>query len=275
MLRQKYYSVASYIMNSKFSKALFLYDSMVLHFVNVRMKFKGRRSHYSRAEREPFFKVDDGEQSLIFCRRIRAPFYKNGIGRRLQILMTSYNLDKIPQDVTGAFIDCGANIGELGLVSRARGWQYHAFEPEQLEADCCDINAFQGQPKCNRLALWSEETTLTFYSKPDTADSSVFEQTDIVSKKEIKTTTIDKYISDAAITDIAVLKIEAEGAEPEVLLGAEAALTRAKFVTVDCGFERGMAQESTLVPVANFLLKRNYELVAWDRNWYRFLFMKV
>jgi len=189
--------------------------------------------------------------------------------------MTSYSLDKVPQDVTGAFIDCGANIGELGLVAGARGWEYHAFEPEQLEADCCDINAFQGKPKCNRLALWSEETILTFYSKPDTADSSVFEQTNIVSKKEIKTTTIDKYMADAGITDIAVLKIEAEGAEPEVLLGAEEALTRAKFVTVDCGFERGLAQESTLVPVANFLLNRNYELVAWDRNWYRFLFKKI
>ena len=43
-----------------------------------------------------------------------------------------------------------------------------------------------------------------------------------------------------------LLKVEAEGAEPEVLQGLKKNLSRVEFITVDCGFERGLNQKSTI-----------------------------
>ena len=39
---------------------------------------------------------------------------------------------------------------------------------------------------------------------------------------------------------IKLLKVEAEGAEPEVLLGTAKILKRIEFISVDCGPERGL-----------------------------------
>ena len=63
----------------------------------------------------------------------------------------------------------------------------------------------------------------------------------------------------ANIGDINVLKIEGEGAEPEILRGAEKTLQRVKYVCVDCGPERGMAKDSTLPPVCHYLLSQGFK----------------
>lgn len=70
------------------------------------------------------------------------------------------------------------------------------------------------------------------------------------------------------------MKIEAEGAEPEILEGGVNALAMTDFVTVDCGFERGKEEASTLAPVANFLLRHGFELQSWDQKWGRFMFKR-
>jgi FkbM family methyltransferase len=181
-------------------------------------------------------------------------------------------LHRVDPNTRGAFIDCGANVGELGAFCKARGLDYHPFEPEQLEADCCDRNNFDGQKKTNRLALWNEETTLKFYSKPDNGDSSVIEPDQFTSVKEVPTTTVDSYCRKNGIKEIAVLKIEAEGAEPEILSGAKEALGFSSYVTVDCGFERGVSKASTVVEVVNILTQNGFELVDWDPGRVTFLF---
>lgn len=211
-------------------------------------------------------KVSDGEKEITICRRTRVSLYKRGIGKRLDNLARSYLLDHITEPLSGAFIDCGANVGELGAFSRARGLDYHAFEPEKLEADCCDLNNFGGAPRTNRVGLWSEDGTLKFYSKPSSADSSLFETDGYVECHTIDVRSLDSCVAEKGIDDIAIIKIEAEGAEPEILSGARKSIGMSKYVTVDCGFERGKAQESTLIPVMNIMIGSGFEAVAWDRD---------
>jgi FkbM family methyltransferase len=217
-------------------------------------------------------RVRDHSDQFFICRRTRVSLYKRGIERRLTDLMKTYHLDKIPEPLSGAFIDCGANVGELGAFSRAKGLDYHAFEPEPLEADCCDQNNFQGKRKTNRVGLWSEDGTMTFYSKPSTADSSLFETDGYHDRHTLNVRSLDSFTAENGIDAIAVIKIEAEGAEPEILIGASESLKRARYVTVDCGFERGRAQESTLVPVINFMLTSGFEAVAWNKDRVTMLF---
>ena len=63
---------------------------------------------------------------------------------------------------------------------------------------------------------------------------------------------------------IKLLKLEAEGAEPEVLLGCENILTNIEYISADLGPERGPKGEMTLVPVANYLLSRGFTWLQFD-----------
>ena len=63
---------------------------------------------------------------------------------------------------------------------------------------------------------------------------------------------------------IKLLKLEAEGAEIEVILGAKNILKNIEYISADLGYERGKLEKSTLIPVTNFLLKNNYELVDFN-----------
>ena len=58
-----------------------------------------------------------------------------------------------------------------------------------------------------------------------------------------------------------MLKLEAEGCEPEILEGLGKKLEKIEFISADLGFERGKNADSTLVPVTNYLLGRGFELV--------------
>ena len=51
------------------------------------------------------------------------------------------------------------------------------------------------------------------------------------------------------------IKIEAEGAEPEILEGLIKNLNKVEYITIDAGFERGVNKESTLVQCTNYLFR--------------------
>ena len=95
-----------------------------------------------------------------------------------------YLLDTIDTMPGGVFIDCGSNIGELGLWARKIGLAYIAFEPEVLEARYCDPNNFEGSTDTRCEALRNEATTLTFYASwnRSTARSSSWTRISVGSK---------------------------------------------------------------------------------------------
>lgn len=78
---------------------------------------------------------------------------------------------------------------------------------------------------------------------------------------------LDKLIDER----VKLLKIDAEGAEEEVIIGAKNLLSKIEYIAVDLGFENGKKQESTAPPVINFLLKNDFTLFAISKN-ERFLF---
>ena len=160
-------------------------------------------------------------------------------------------------------VDCGANVGEVSawLCRRHKGVNVIAVEPEAAEADCADLNVFGGRNETIRKALWNQETTLTFFQKGETADGSVFEIADYTGKVSIPATTLDNVLRERGISRVRLLKLEAEGAEPEILIGCEHYLDKIDFIAVDCGPERGLQQKETATDIINFLLPRGFELV--------------
>jgi len=52
---------------------------------------------------------------------------------------------------------------------------------------------------------------------------------------------------------IKLLKLEAEGAEPEILQGAKQTLPHVMYVAADLGPERGIKNDNTVIPVMGIL----------------------
>ena len=221
--------------------------------VNILNVIRRKKHRISPIFGEEIFLANDGESKIYFCRRRRSNMVKRGVMCRVNELARRYCLDKIDIIPGGVFIDSGANIGELGLWARPRGFTYIAFEPELLEARCCDLNNFGGCTETRREALYKEVTTLSFYSKPESADSSIFDTGGSVFRTCISAVTLDSAVYISNVSGTVIFKVEAEGAEPEVLEGAVKTLASIDWVTVDCGYERGREKTHTFIETNIFL----------------------
>jgi len=150
-------------------------------------------------------------------------------------------LDRVPLRAGDWVLDCGANVGEVSfaLLQREPSLNIIAVEPEAAEADCADKNIYRGEKETVRMVLWHEEATLLFYSASATADSSVIEPPTFAGVREVSATTIDALLMRQGCERLRLLKLEAEGAEPEILQGAEASISRIDYIAADLGPERG------------------------------------
>ena len=88
----------------------------------------------------------------------------------------------------------------------------------------------------------------------------------------VPTLRLDDLFDRYGLDQIKLFKLEAEGAEPEILLGATRALPNIEFISADLGPERGLTQESTVIPVCNHLFKLGFELVSLYQKRQVFLF---
>ncbi len=231
--------------------------------VNARNFLRGRSVRMTAFDGGEIFKASDANDQLFFCRRGRHVRYKRGIGRLIEQLVHAYHLQHVPMGAGSLLIDCGANVGELGVWARSKNVEYVAFEPEPLEALCVDLNAYGGEPKTIRKALWNRNTTLEFFSKPDSADSSVIDPGGTAARRAVDAVRLDAEIDLSGRTGVVVLKVEGEGAEPEILDGATGLLPFIDFVTVDCGPERGRQEAHTLVEVNEVLVETGFRLVQF------------
>lgn len=184
--------------------------------------------------------------------------YGKGLEARLKDLSDSYFLEKIDFREDDTFIDCGANVGDMFLLMRKlkNNINYIGFEPSPNEYKCLQKNA-EGMITHN-LGLWKEEGELEFFVSSQGADSSLIRPKVFDSRITVKTARLENFITG----NVKCLKLEAEGAEPEILQGLGEKLRLIEYITADVGFERGENEGSTLAPVSNFLIKNNFKMVA-------------
>lgn len=201
----------------------------------------------------------------IACSNYRQAVYafKNGIEARFEYLSRVYFINLINWKEGDLIIDCGANIGELGKLIQDYYpglTKYIAVEPSPTELISLkkNIDLSMVRPK----ALWNSEDQLTFFVSSDCADSSLIEPQTYSEKITVPTVLFDEEFS--GIQSIKFFKLEAEGAEPEILKGAIKSLKKIEYISADLGFERGKSAESTFIPVTNFLLSRGFALVKLD-----------
>lgn len=214
----------------------------------------------------------DGERFIVsdknlpgFSKRIRHQrqcnmAYEFGIEHRAESLATCYFLDQIDFKRGDIVLDCGANVGDLKtwFDLNEKEVEYIGFEPSPVEYSCLKENV---KPSAvHNIGLWNDVGELEFFLSSQGADSSLIQPPEY---EEIIKVPVAK-LKDFVASPVKLLKLEAEGAEPEILEGLEERLNFIEYISADLGFERGVKCESTLVPVTNYLLNRDFELLNFS-----------
>jgi FkbM family methyltransferase len=135
--------------------------------------------------------------------------------------------------------DVGTNVGQfLGVYLEVlndlsiKNYEIHCFEPNvSLIKDLRKYS--KSNIFINNLAISNEIGEKSFFIHDISENSSFYKYKHIKEKKEIKieTTTLDEYCKIKNISKINFLKIDTEGAEPQVLEGAKNQIKNDK---VDC-----------------------------------------
>jgi len=187
-----------------------------------------------------------------------------GLHGRASEIAKSYLITKINFLPGDTIVDCGSNIGDLKLyfdLIIKKKINYIAIEPSQLEYECLIQNTLPY--KAFNVGLWNKDGIESFYLSSDFGDSSFIPPATPYTQI-IKTET--KRLDSILDENIKLLKIEAEGAELEVVQGAINILAKIEWIAADLGYERGVDSESTFAPVTNYLLANEFELVEVNHD---------
>lgn len=161
--------------------------------------------------------------------------------------------------------DVGAHLGYYSALAAALGGTVHAFEPSSGTLPDLRANV-PGRVTIVPAALWDHETTFELkdfgaaHSAVNTLLSPKDEDlSDPVDAYAVDATTVDSYVE--RTRDVPTfIKIDAEGAELQVLRGAETTLVTARpYVSVEVGDTR---EQRTSRPALEFALKMDY--AAYD-----------
>lgn len=189
----------------------------------------------------------------------RGIHYKNGLSERTLDLANSYGIDMIDFSKSDLIVDVGANTGDL--ISYFPNQRYIGFEPSPAEFKCLQENSKSNCTVYN-YAAGDTDNEIDFYISSAGADSSMFMPLKVENIVRVKQIRLDKLIN----SSVKLLKIDAEGAEFEVINGARNLLSKIEFIAIDLGFEKGINQESTAPVVFNYLYGQDFELIKIQRN---------
>lgn len=244
--------------------------------VSMASRLLGRGISLDYEEQSGLYRVTDRFGTHRFCYPARLWAVWNGLAFRGKYIGEQYLIDQVPLKDDDIIVDVGANIGDLALHLQSRNVRARviAFEPAPREFATLQANlaASPGvaSHEAHQVALWhSSEKSLTFYLSGNEADNSLLPIEKYTDAIEVPTRRLDDMLPDQRYK---LLKLEAEGAEPEILAGAEGVLTKFEYVAADVGFERGMRAESTLPEVTNILTAAGFRLIGYDGRRHSLLF---
>lgn len=188
---------------------------------------------------ENYYRVSIGDESIHIINPNRWRRYRRGVTRQLLRLAYTYGALSCADSFYGKVVlDIGANIGEFSLFAYSKGAHVIAFEPDPLTLKVLHKNIGERKIRVIEKALWKETTRLPLYSAPLQSDSGIIPPPQYDKILEIDAVKLDDVTADLGLTSIYFIKGDAEGAEPEVLLGARTTLKKTQFIALDCGPER-------------------------------------
>ena len=154
-----------------------------------------------------------------------------------QYLLTNFKFTSASPIV----VDIGANVGEfVNAAAIKKASSIFAFEPDPISFYCLKTNtvAISSKVKLFNIPLSNVNGMQKFYIASSNADSSLIEPDTYSESAVTKVTRFDAILEINSLPVIDLLKMDAEGAEPEVLEGLGDLVYRINNFAIDVGPER-------------------------------------
>jgi FkbM family methyltransferase len=274
-----------YLKNSAFSLYLkfaekFHYSNLSSNSSSVNLEnfinfLRGVKSRFYYDKKNNFFYVIEDQKKIVFNNKIRGiDLYRDGISKRSEIIFSSYCLENITFYKNDVVIDCGANYGDLylKLSNLIEPENYIALEPNPSDFEVLKLNVSKKSNIINK-GLGNSNDILPFYISQVEADSSFIKPNYFTEIINIRVIRLDKLIQDLNLNKIKLLKIEAEGYEPEILEGLSDKMQICDYIAIDGGYERGEKREQTFTRLTNKLLTNNFKMIDIYMPFCRALFV--
>lgn len=250
-----------------------LYSAPVIKNFGVRMlRQLGWTIKDLHVRENAVYELTDGQdEKIFFARRGRVRRYRHGVNWKLRNLQAEYLSGELELNRDSIVIDIGANVGEFSKFWMDKGHRVVAFEPDPIEYKVLEYNNPSGTNY--NVGLWEKNDVLRFYLNNDSGDSSLLPESENEHCIELEVKKLDDFGLEKE--DIGLIKLEAEGAEPEIIKGGLKVVGGARYVSVDVGEERGVNKESTLVDVLALVVPMGFEVIAYNPKRQSLLFKKV
>lgn len=235
---------------------------------NLLSKIRGLGTKYKSSGRYLWTTDSKGVVHVSANKRAALKFLSNGLDSRKEWLRREYLLSSVPianLEFTNV-VDVGASHGDFMYLVKDLGCRnYLGLEPIFEDYLALRENCQSSRIQANALNIAAGDVSQNrkiFVSRAGQDSSIIQPAADYSEIRDIQMKRLDDVLIDEAsfreLPVIDLLKVEAEGFEPEVLEGAQRTLERTRYVVVDGGPERSTAAETTVEYAINFLLKRNF-----------------
>lgn len=155
-------------------------------------------------------------------------------------ILSKYQDDTVRVPAGGVVVEAGAHCGEFTAAAARLASRVYSFDPDPVVQKSLRLNTQQfDNVEIIQAALGDADGQAPFYLNTADADSSLLKpSSDDAEEVMVPVITLSSFVEERKLSTIDFLKVEAEGAEPEILRGCGEALSRIRQVAIDCGPER-------------------------------------
>lgn len=195
-----------------------------------------------------------------------------GIDYALNRLATQYCSTGEDIEGTSYIVDGGANIGEYAWWAMKKGAAGAILiDPDKKNLACARLNLREYEDKMEFLetALSRVSGVSKFYFSRDSANSSMYINDNLKENPEIEmvnTITLDQVFSTYLKGCKYILKLDAEGHEPEVIQGGRQFFKYASMFSIDVSAERNLESTQRQVEELFFDYKMPIKVIATQNS---------
>lgn len=183
-------------------------------------------------------------------------FWKRGSDMNADIALTC------PRTNVNVVFDVGAHIGEetRKFLKAFRNSKVYSFEPTPITFSLLDANVDSARTQKENLALSSHSGTAQFNVDGNSTSNRI--ATEEKNAIEVLTTTIDEYCDCNGISGIDILKIDTEGHELNVLMGASKRLSESRigFLRIECGIDANNTRHVAFNNIISCMQEYGYKM---------------
>jgi FkbM family methyltransferase len=200
-----------------------------------------------------------GVKKESYCTPDAKSGYKRGSNQMRKIKLKRYTLNNYVEiEKNDTVVDVGAFVGEFSSPASEVASRVISIEPSPVSASCLRHNAKKENVLVVEKAISEVEKKVEFKIGKDLSDSSFInvDSKEVEKIEKVESVKLSSLMHEIGVEKIDFLKVDGEGAEPEIIRSAEN--IRISKCAIDCTKERN--EKSTKKSIINELKKRSMEI---------------